>query len=246
MTRNNFTLIELLVVIAIIAILAAMLLPALNQARARALGTQCVSNLKQLGSQLAIYAVDQKGELPPFAGKLGTATKGWPFWLARQTSNNQRKTTSIPKIAYCPLSEKSMQTTDGGWFDYGYGMVGAYAGEHMKYSSGSPKDEAAVQANADLGLCADYQKSMSARILLADTQISTTDGYYVPLRSRSRISARNNGGWGILNLIHAKSANALMCDLHVGPVKETNLKTGDIIKVKHYSLGDGFAHNTGF
>ena len=56
--RTLFTLIELLVVIAIIAILAAMLLPALQSARARARDTNCVNNLKQVGNLLLMYAGD--------------------------------------------------------------------------------------------------------------------------------------------------------------------------------------------
>src|SRR5438552_2983287 len=62
----GFTLTEMLVVIAVIALLIALLLPALNRARDSANTTRCLSNLRQLASAVNIYVADSHGYLPPF------------------------------------------------------------------------------------------------------------------------------------------------------------------------------------
>ncbi len=79
--QRGFTLIELLVVIAIIAILAAMLLPALASAKAQAQRTQCMSQMRQLGLGITLFALDNGDMFPPAGFQNGSVQISWDCWI---------------------------------------------------------------------------------------------------------------------------------------------------------------------
>lgn len=141
--RSGFTLIELLVVIAIIAILAALLLPAVRQARTRAWSTYCINNLRQWGLGLTMYAQDHEGTYPPYHNGIHAPPPYRHRWFGKLFDGDYlpsvRKKYGAPQseIMWCPESKGRV---DKAWAAYhgglSYGMSTALHFDYRNFGSG--------------------------------------------------------------------------------------------------------------
>lgn len=204
--KKQFTLIELLVVIAIIAILAAMLLPALNKARGKANATKCLSNMKNCGQILRLYADDNNEFLPLMV--LRTP----PSWNYYSWADHLIYTGYVPEksnIILCPSLEGGTDPTKGvDNISYCYGAVAEAGGYLATNSAFISENGAGVNGNTR---CLSLR-----RVSRPSSSFFLADSYDSANKKQTSMIGLGASGTAHAQARHAAQINSVFADGHAG------------------------------
>jgi len=240
-TSQGFTLIELLVVIAIIAILAAMLLPALAKAKDRGLAAACLSNTKQIGIAIYLYAGDNEDFFPivnpwwtpgPYQNSKGLKCGGeWNLTSGKANTIAPLLQSQMPnnKVWVCPKRKRgATYTTEPGEFDpsitgflsYGFNEIGVF-GAMADPTKGTmdnlkPFKSARVSRPSDMVAVVDVNGSSDPNQIGGSADAAWLDTVWAGNSGPSQSANGFNSRLQTSYARHNKRANVIYVDGHAG------------------------------